>query len=446
MFGGTKRRIGLTLGLAASAAALAAVMPAYAADLNGGGSRISRSASPSSRQRRHAREIAKVSLTVSGVVNEALLVWDDGREKNAYVVTNEEQQDRFRFLGEADIAAGWKAGYLIEIGIRGSRGDRVNQDNSNGSNPDGRDGVSTRHSAWWLSSKDYGKLWAGLTSDAADGITEINLANTNHFASSNKQYLGDSGNNGFFALHNGQRSNIKWGLFASPPGLAQQPGEGHRENLIKYETPTYAGFVASTSWGEDDLWNIALRYKGEFSGFKLAAGIAYSEVNGGKCDEYSARHRRHQRVRPQRLAAAYRVWSLRRRAPTAISRTSNCLRGSIRRPTSTSSRPVSSGSSSPSARRPCSASIGTSIAAPVTSAEALQAANVPGVGAGFVGGTSLEGWGLGLNQNFSDVFDLYLLYNHVSADFNVVTASGAQVGKVDVDDFDYVVGGAQIKF
>ncbi len=45
-----------------------------------------------------------------------------------------------------------------------------------------------------------------------------------------------------------------------------------------------AGFVASTAWGEDDLWNIALRYKGEFSGFKLAAGIAYSEVNGGNAN------------------------------------------------------------------------------------------------------------------------------------------------------------------
>ncbi len=37
MFGGTKRRLGIALGFAASAAALAAAMPAHAADLVAGG-------------------------------------------------------------------------------------------------------------------------------------------------------------------------------------------------------------------------------------------------------------------------------------------------------------------------------------------------------------------------------------------------------------------------
>jgi hypothetical protein len=67
------------------------------------------------------------------LVNEAILFWDDGLESNAYIATNEEAQSRVRFLGEADIAKGWKAGYLIELGIRGSRGDRVDQ-----------------HSGWWF--------------------------------------------------------------------------------------------------------------------------------------------------------------------------------------------------------------------------------------------------------------------------------------------------------
>jgi hypothetical protein len=445
MFGGTKRRLGVALGFAASAVALAAVMPAHAADLNGGAyadleERIAELEATTARKGNR-----KVSLTVSGVVNEALLAWDDGRESNVYVVTNEEYQDRFRFAGEAEITKGWKAGYLIEIGIRGSREDRVNQDTANGSNPDGRDGVSTRHSAWWLSSKDYGKLWAGLTSDAADGITEINLANTNHFASSNKQYLGDSGNNGFFALHNGQRSNIKWGLFASPPGLAQQPGEGHRENLIKYETPTIAGFVGSAAWGEDDLWNLALRYKGEFSGFKFAAGIAYSEVNGGNpnnikrgisdTNELGLSASLQHSESGLYVTGAYGHLED-ENLPSAFDKETDFyfIQAGIERKFIPVGKTTLFGEYWNIDRG--TGDIGGS----------LQSANVPGFPAGFVGGTSLEGWGLGLNQNFSEFFDLYLLYNHVSADFNVVTAGGAQLGNVSVDDFDYVVGGAQIKF
>jgi hypothetical protein len=41
------------------------------------------------------------------------------------------------------------------------------------------------------------------------------------------------------------------------------------------------GFIASAAWGEDDMWDVALRYAGEFSGFKLAAGIAYAQWTDG---------------------------------------------------------------------------------------------------------------------------------------------------------------------
>ena len=42
-------------------------------------------------------------------------------------------------------------------------------------------------------------------------------------------------------------------------------------------SPEFSGFVASASWGEDDFWDVALNYAGEFSGFKVAAGIGYGD-------------------------------------------------------------------------------------------------------------------------------------------------------------------------
>jgi hypothetical protein len=38
------------------------------------------------------------------------------------------------------------------------------------------------------------------------------------------------------------------------------------------------GFSASASWGEDDNWNLAGRYAGEFNGIKLSAAIAYVDA------------------------------------------------------------------------------------------------------------------------------------------------------------------------
>ena len=56
----------------------------------------------------------KVSLTISGWVNEAVFFWDDGTERNAYVGTNSLEQSRFKFAGEAKIDKDWSAGYTME--------------------------------------------------------------------------------------------------------------------------------------------------------------------------------------------------------------------------------------------------------------------------------------------------------------------------------------------
>src|SRR5262245_51377250 len=53
----------------------------------------------------------KVSLTVYGHVNQAVMFWDDGFEDNAYVVTNDNARTRFGFKGDAKIADDWKAGF-----------------------------------------------------------------------------------------------------------------------------------------------------------------------------------------------------------------------------------------------------------------------------------------------------------------------------------------------
>ena len=69
----------------------------------------------------------KVSLTVSGWVNEAIFAWDDGTEQNVYVGTNSLEQTRVRFVGEAKIDKDWSAGYVLEIGLQGQPSSQWNQ-------------------------------------------------------------------------------------------------------------------------------------------------------------------------------------------------------------------------------------------------------------------------------------------------------------------------------
>jgi hypothetical protein len=44
-----------------------------------------------------------------------------------------------------------------------------------------------------------------------------------------------------------------------------------------YQTPTIAGFQLQAAVAEDNYWDVALRYAGEFGGFRIAGGIGYQQ-------------------------------------------------------------------------------------------------------------------------------------------------------------------------
>ncbi|MCC7252188.1 porin [Hyphomicrobium sp.] len=268
MIGGTNKRAGLALGVIAGLA-FGGATSASAADLGGGGfadleERIAELEATTARKGNR-----KVSLTISGYVNEQIQWWDDGGESNVYQGTNESDQTRFRFLGKAKINADWSAGYLIEFGVWG---ERQGQFSANNDDTSAQNSISLRHSAWYLESATFGKLTVGQTSAPNDGITELTLAKT---ITVSKPIQIFTPNSGFAIRRNGSiAGNLTWGNL-SPVG----PGEGDRFNIVRYDTPVFAGFTASAAWGEDDLWSLALRYAGEFGGFKLAGGIGYGEYS-----------------------------------------------------------------------------------------------------------------------------------------------------------------------
>ena len=55
-------------------------------------------------------------------------------------------------------------------------------------------------------------------------------------------------------------------------------------NSVRYDSPSFGGFSVSASWGEDDFWDVAARYAGEWADFKVAAAAAYSQTNSTSGD------------------------------------------------------------------------------------------------------------------------------------------------------------------
>ena len=228
----------------------------------------------------------KVKLEVSGHVNEALLIWDDGTESNAGIYTNDDARTRFRFKGTAKITDDVSAGYLLEIGVRGANSKRFNQENNEGcteavtpgSPPVNNCGLDVRHTTWYVDSKKFGRVWVGLTAGAGENITEINLANTVNVAKYSD--VEDTGLGLYTRTDDGTRlanfsstsgrTGLQWRQLIR--GGGDQPGEGRRYNLIKYDTPEFGGFVGIGQLGRRRHLGNGSEVQGRILGFQARCG------------------------------------------------------------------------------------------------------------------------------------------------------------------------------
>jgi len=256
-------------------------LPAFAADLGGNccadlEERVAELEATTARKGNR-----KVSLTVSGYVATEITSWDDGGETNTYVHgLGPTQASNVRFLGQATIVPGWTAGYLIRIqDLQSNPFGRTGSNAIDQNSDDFDQGLNTQIAYWFLASKDLGKVSVGKQMHAAKSAAMFtDVSGTQIF--DNYTFL-DGFPQFFLRQGNGVLSNVTWGQLAFCYSQALPLGgdcNGLVMNGVRYDTPAFAGFSASASWGEDDFWEVAGRYAGEVHGFKLAFGIGYSEM------------------------------------------------------------------------------------------------------------------------------------------------------------------------
>jgi hypothetical protein len=213
----------------------------------------------------------RVSLTISGQVTTHIMAWDDGDDSNTYVVDNTAGAggSGFQLNGSAKINPNLTAGFDLALGVSaGARSNQVSQADDDGGTT-GDTNIAVLRANWYLDHKTLGRLTVGRINTASAGATSVDLGGAGVIANVNLSYW-----NGGFQTGLGS----SWGalLGGNVGGSALS-----RANGVMYSTPTFGGFSASVSGGEDDYWDAALRYAGEFSGFRIAAAIAYtSNVTG----------------------------------------------------------------------------------------------------------------------------------------------------------------------
>jgi hypothetical protein len=220
----------------------------------------------------------KMSLTVTGQVNRLIMWYNDGDRSDVYYgLDNTNSSSRFTFLGEAKVTGKVKIGFDITIehdsGASSSSVTQIDEDaggtlnNTQAYSDD--PAVASRRIEWWIEHKDLGRLTVGRQ-ESAGVVTTIDLGGIGVIASSSVTLLGagmymrgDAGE--FYAM--------QWSKMGDP---ADAQG---REEQLRYDSPLIHGFIFSATVGEaGDQWGAMLRYAGEFSGFRVAAGIGYESI------------------------------------------------------------------------------------------------------------------------------------------------------------------------
>lgn len=221
----------------------------------------------------------KVSLTVSGWVAQQVMWWDDGVESNTYVGDiGTTLASNVKFTGQATIIPGWTAGYVLHLEMSNNDSLALNQDYQRPGLVGDWTKVTPLQSYWFLKSESLGKISVGRQSQASDN-TAILVDGSGSLVPANWVAFDVAS---FYRRDKAGNQLTPWGAIGlCTGGGAWGDCNGNTQNVVRYDTPTFAGFSASASWGEDDMWDVAVRYAGEFGGFKFAAAAAYNEITGG---------------------------------------------------------------------------------------------------------------------------------------------------------------------
>ncbi len=226
----------------------------------------------------------KVSLKLSGQVSRVAMYWDDGDLSDVYFLDNDQSSTRVRLTGGAKIREGWSVSFVIEWDF---------QRDSNGSGTIDQ-GIGTDNSLARLDIRKsdikfktpVGSVTLGRGDMASNGITEIDLSLTGisgYSLVSNAAcgfHFRTAGTTGTAAAGFTGNTTI-CGAFSNLDGYS-------RRSRVRWDSPTFAGFTLSTSHSQGttghgaDYTDVALRFRKEMNGIRVAAGIAWGHESDGE--------------------------------------------------------------------------------------------------------------------------------------------------------------------
>jgi hypothetical protein len=192
----------------------------------------------------------RVKLAISGQVNRAVNIVDDGKDTEAYFVDNDNAESRVNFAGTAKVTDDLTLGSMIELTIAPNKASDVSQDNE-----ETGDIFEQRITDVTLDSKRFGKLSLGKGFSAAYGSASRDLSRTDVI--SYVTIADTAGGMLFRQTDDDTLTDLRINeAFQSFDGL-------FRVNRVRYDTPTYHGFHLSAAAVSDQRYDAALWWGGK---------------------------------------------------------------------------------------------------------------------------------------------------------------------------------------
>jgi len=209
----------------------------------------------------------RVKLAVSGQVNRAVNMVDDGDNTKAYYVDNDVSNTRIRFIGTAKMTEDLTLGSRIEFAVAPNESSTVTQGNEGGD----ENYFQARWAEVSFDSKSYGKLSLGKGDTASNNTAQVDLSRTDVIMYSS---ISDIVAGLQFRTKNGKElTGIEVSdAFNDQDGLS-------RQSRVRYDTPSLYGFSLAGSVVSDQRSDAALFWGGQGLGFKAAAAAAVSNPN-----------------------------------------------------------------------------------------------------------------------------------------------------------------------
>ena len=210
-----------------------------------------------------------MKLVVSGHINRAISIVDNGTTSGFMHVTSNFSRTRVRWIGTGKINDDLSIKTHIELGNSSSVGNK--QHLGSGKDENGAAALDTRFVEFQITSKSLGKIYMGQGASGSESISEGSLDGTGIISLSGNSGLiggGEIWQNNNAAADLGGKTRTVGNTINNLDGLG-------RRDRIRYDTPKFAGFQVTMSHGNAESRDVALRYGSSFGGVKVKAAVGW---------------------------------------------------------------------------------------------------------------------------------------------------------------------------